>query len=237
MTGFGTGFAYSNRKKYANFTCRKNYDSMKYIPFFLLLLWTIPVRSQQSLSDSLQQRIRAEMNAYFNAVEARDWNAVLDRMPPALFHITPRDEILKSFDNASNRFTDYQTHRPTSVRIFPQIQTGDTARYVLIGYQKNATWIFRPKDGEPANAFKHRMDYVFYRLQKTYGKGHVTQGSRPGIFHLRIPSYMVAIVRKTGGRIFFVDFPTDMRRQVMLHNILPQPVVLAFNNLVFAHKS
>ncbi len=210
---------------------------MKYLSVFLLFLWAVPLHAQQTLPDSLQQRIGNEMNAYFMAVEDRDWDAVLDRMPPALFDITPRDQIRKSFENASNRFTDYQIHRPTSVRIFPQMQAGDTANYVLIGYRKNATWIFRPKDGEPADAFRHRMDYVFYRLKKTYGPGQVTRGSRPGIFHLRIPAYMAAIVRKSDGRIFFVDYPKDMRRQTMLAKILPQPVILAFNNVVFGHKS
>ena len=208
---------------------------MKYFRLYIFLLWILPAQAQQNISDTLEQRVRKEMNAYFDAVESRDWDAVLNKVPPALFEITPRDQIRKSFEDASNRFSDYQIHRPTSVRIFRQIQSNDSAQYVLIGYQKNATWIFRPKDGEPEDAFSHRMDYIYYKLRKTYGDGQVTRGSRPGIFHLRIPAYMAAIVRKSDGKIFFVDYPKDMHRQVVLHKILPPNVITAFNNLIFAH--
>ena len=209
---------------------------MKTRIFWVLMLLTMGMYGQEiTLTPADKQQIKQQLNAYFTAVSNKDWNTVLDKMPPELFRLNKREEILKIFENAENDYQSYETHQPTNLRIFDQAYRKDGKRYALVGYTNNVTWIFRPKPKETQGSFQGRMDYTLFQLQKQFGRENVTAGTRTGMIHIRIPKYLLVITDEKSGRTYLIDFPKDMRRQTDLQTIVDPEVIAFFNNIIFHH--
>ena len=187
------------------------------------------------LSPAVKDSIRKELNAYFEAVSNKDWDYVLDRMPPELFELEPREKLLKKLDDAQNDYMQFEIHMPEGIRIFDRYFRQNGRQYILTGYTNNATWIFRKKPKESPEAFRSRMNYTFHRLHKRLGN-KIMRGTDPGVFHVRIPKYLLVIRDLQSGRTYFIEYPKQIKQQTDLQSIVPLKVLQFFNNSVFHHS-
>jgi hypothetical protein len=186
------------------------------------------------LSPAVKDSIRKELNAYFEAVSNKDWDYVLDRMPPELFELEPREKLLKKLKDAQNDYVQFEIHSPDSIHIFRPSYLKNGRQYFLAGYINNATWIFHKKPKETSESFHSRMDYTFYRLHKKMGN-KIIRGNDPGIFHVRVPKYLLIIRDTQKGKVYFIEYPRQIQKQTDVQSIVPLEVLQFFNNTVFHH--
>ena len=195
---------------------------------FLLFGLSLPAQTlrEKSWTPEEKEQLTKDLNAYMDALTLHDWERMLDLIYPGLFQLSSREEIKKSLENGMNSLDYKMEIQPAAnVDIFPQYVEKDGKKYALISYTNNFTMIFNKKESEDDLRFKARMDYVYHKFKKRYPAGQVMQGSEPGIFHFRIPKYMLAVYIPEKQSYTFIDFSNDEAHMETLKKILDSEVV------------
>jgi hypothetical protein len=192
---------------------------------------------EEKISEKEKTAIMSDWNDYSDAMQRKDWNAVIEKIYPGLFRLSSKEDILRAMENGLNNL-DYKTEilPVDNVYVFPRLLKKNKEKYALISYTDKLSIIFNKKSTENDPTFNGRMDYMYHKLKKKYPAGQLMRGSEKNIFHLRIPKYMLAVYIPEKQSYTFIDFSTNPQKLAMLEQILDRDIIDYFSNKIKTAK-
>ncbi len=209
---------------------------MKFIRLIFLFI-TVPLIAQNYTEKTFDRKTKAklqsDLQSYLDATYNKDWDRVADMIYPGLYQLAGKEEILRALNNGTESL-EYKIdfHPSTGLYIYPAYLEKDQKKYALISYTNNFTMTFHKKPDENELSFKGRMDYTYHKLKQRYADNQVIRGAQPGIFHFKIPKYMLAVYLPEKGSYTFIDFPRDPAKASLLQRIIDQDIIDYFNRKI-----
>jgi len=201
----------------------------------MLCFWAGGAQSvtPDTLDPAMRKLLKNDISAYLDAVTSQNWDAVMDWLYPGLFTLESRQKLIEKMENRTHNLKqDIYFQPPSGLKIYPPSIRKDGKIYALVSYTNNFTLRYHKKPGENDMSFKSKVDYIGYKFSKKYPPGQFMEGSEPGVFHFKVPEYVLAIYLPERGHFTFIKFSNEPNRQQLLGQILPAEVISFFSRYV-----
>lgn len=183
------------------------------------LLFTICLLSKtfcaQTLDTITENQIRAKLDTYFVATDAKDWDTVLDMIYPKLFELAPRESVRQQFvsledDGMGFNFFDVVIGHMTDPVDFEQ------ESFILLDYEhKMGITLIDTSMQAAATAM-----LSIFRGQ--YGEDNVSYDESKYTFTVQVAKKMLAVSPIDTSDWRFVDI--DPKKPVVLTMLVPEEV-------------
>jgi len=187
---------------------------MRHFLLFLVCLLSCTL-SAQTLDTITENQIRAKLDTYFVATDAKDWDAVLDMIYPKLFDLASRESVRQQFASLEGGGMDFR---------FFDVVMGDMTdpvdfeeeRFILLDYEHKMGITLVDTSMQAAAT---TMLSIF---QGQYGEDKVTYDEANYAFTVQVVKKML-VVSPTGSADWrFVDY--DPKNPAVLSLLVPEEV-------------
>jgi len=205
--------------------------------FFAFLTGMTILHAQQlkirPVSETEKSALARDLVIYRTALQSKNWDEVLRYLYSGLYNLNSREEIRNSMEKGTENPVFRMELQPASdLRIFPDVVEKDGKKYMLAAYTHNFTMIFKQRPKENDMLFKERMNYTYHQYRRVYPAGQLLRSEKEGVFHFRVPKYILAVYDPSEGHFTFTDIDDNSSKISVLKKILPADVVDYFVKLI-----
>lgn len=187
---------------------------MRYFLLFTICLLSSPLCAQ-TLDTITENQIRAKLDTYFVATDAKDWDAVLDMIYPKLFELAPRESVRQQFSSLEGGGMDFS---------FFDVVIGDMTnpvdfeaeRFILLDYSHKMGITLIDTSMQAA------ATSMLSLFQGQYGEDKVTYDESKNAFTVQVAKKMLAVSPIDSSDWRFVDF--DPKNSSVLTLLIPEAV-------------
>lgn len=172
--------------------------------------------SAQTLDTITENQIRAKLDTYFVATDAKDWDTVLDMIYPKLFDLAPRESIRQQFTSLEGGGMDFSFFDVIIGDITDPVDY-EEERFILLDYEhKMGISLIDTSMQAAATA-------MFSIFQGQYGEENVTFDEANSKFTVRVSKKMLAVIPTDTSDWRFVDI--DPKQPAVLNLLIPEEVL------------
>lgn len=181
------------------------------------------VLSTATFAQDYKASVKQSFTTYYKHIIAGEWDKSMDYLPPAMFKIVPRAQLIATFESLMNNPDMQIKLTGFEIKDVYDIRKIDTAHYVKIKYVGGMTMKMKADSAETKDQKETRLNLTKAALANTFGSESVSLNVATEVFTIA-PIKTSWAISKDGTKDWkFVN--VEPKQRLIMEKLLPKEII------------